>query len=218
MKDIGVRLREFRTRSKIKMPAIASATGIAKETLYKWEKGTKPGNIDDYYTLMEYLDKMECKLENEFFEMEARKPATLRLPLHNAGPAVPQEDGKAASGTVIFSNNQPELIVDRIYAPCLCYAEGVVEVHGYSMEPIYSNGCRIAISRIRDWGITNWGDCYLLIDKNLQLVVRRVYAGKSDNNIILVADNPDQATFPPFEREWDQILAIFSITACIIKQ
>ena len=52
------------------MPAIALATGIAKETLYKWEKGTKPGNIEDFYKLKVYLDKMEGKLEDEAFELE----------------------------------------------------------------------------------------------------------------------------------------------------
>ncbi len=30
------------------MPAIAAATGISKENLYKWEKGTKPSDFELY--------------------------------------------------------------------------------------------------------------------------------------------------------------------------
>ena len=110
------------------MPAIAALTGIAKETLYKWEKGTKPSDINDYFRLKAYLDKMENKLEEKAVEIEVQKPATLKLPLNNTRPAVPQTDGKAASGTIIFTDDGPELIVDRINAPVLGVVEGVIEV------------------------------------------------------------------------------------------
>ena len=57
--EIGNRLKEFRKRKNIKMPAIAEATGISKENLYKWEKGTKPSDFELYNKLVKYLDKME---------------------------------------------------------------------------------------------------------------------------------------------------------------
>jgi glycine dehydrogenase subunit 2 len=56
--EIGIRLKEFRERKKIKMPAIEAATGISKENLYKWEKGTKPSDVNDYLKLKAYLDEM----------------------------------------------------------------------------------------------------------------------------------------------------------------
>ena len=216
MKDIGVRLKEFRQRSKIKMPAVAASTGIAKETLYKWEKGTKPSNIDDYYKLKIYLDKAECRLENDAFEMEAQQPATLRLPLSNLSPAVPQTDGKAASGTIIFTNNQPELIVDRINAPFLGVVDGVIEVAGHSMEPTFPNGCRVTISRLTDNRTLTTGQYYYIIDTNWQGIVRRIYQDEKDNSIRLVSDNPDQSKYPPIERSLDQIEAIFKVTVAII--
>src|SRR6186713_968797 len=57
--DIGNRLKEFRKKKKVKMPAIAAATGISEENLYKWEKGTKPSDFTLYNKLVEYLNTME---------------------------------------------------------------------------------------------------------------------------------------------------------------
>ncbi|MBO9203361.1 MULTISPECIES: XRE family transcriptional regulator [Niastella] len=217
MKDIGIRLREYRSRSNTKMPAIASSTGIAKETLYKWEKGTKPSSIEEYYKLKGYLDKMEVSLDEETFELVKQHPATLRIPLTSSGPAIPQSDGKAASGTVIFSNNEPELIVDRINAPCLGTVEGSIEVIGNSMEPTFYNGSRIAITRLSDIQSLIPGQYYYVIDTNWQGIVRRVYPGEKENSIRLVADNPDQLRHPPIEKGLDHIAAIFKVGAALIK-
>jgi phage repressor protein C with HTH and peptisase S24 domain len=85
--------------------------------------------------------------------MDSQNSATLRLLLNSSRPAAPQTDAKASSGTVIFTNRGPELIVDRINAPFMDYVEGAIEVTGNSMEPTFRNGCRIAISRIRDKGM-----------------------------------------------------------------
>lgn len=199
------------------MPAIATYTGIAKETLYKWEKGTKPSDINDYFRLKAYLDKMENKLEEEQLELEYQKPATLRLPLNHNRLPVPQTDGKAAAGTVTFHNDEPELIVDRINAPFLGTVEGVVEVTGESMAPTFSNGCRVGIIRLHNYRILDWGLYYYIIDKNWQGSVRRIYQGETESSLCLVADNPNQDKFPPIQRQWDHIEAIFRVTAGILK-
>lgn len=218
MYNIGKRLKEFRLKSKTKMPAIADSTAIAKETLYKWEKGTKPSNIEDYYKLKVYLDRMENKLEEEAFEFENQKPATLRLPLNNARPAIPQTDAKAASGTVLFTNNEPELIVDRINAPFMGHVDGVIEVTGESMAPTFSNGCRVGILRLNDIRILNWGLCYFIIDNNWQGIVRRLYQGETTDSLLLVSDHPNQKRFPPIIRQWEQVKAVFNIVVSIIQQ
>ena len=214
---IGQRLKAFREQTKIKMPAIAALTGIAKETLYKWEKGTKPSDINDYFRLKSYLDKMENKLEEEQLEIEYRKPATIRLPLNRNLVPIPQTDGKAAAGTILFSNDEPELIVDRINAPFLGPVEGIVEVSGESMSPTFTNGCRVAISRLNNYRILDWGWYYYIIDKNWQGYVRRVYPGETENSLCLLSDNPNQDKFPPIQREWEHIEAIFRVMAAIWK-
>ncbi|MBO9203111.1 MULTISPECIES: LexA family transcriptional regulator [Niastella] len=217
MTEIGLRLKMFRTRSGTKMHVIAKATGIAKETMYKWEKGTKPSNIVEYFKLKEYLNKMENRLEIEAFEMENQNPATLRLPLNTSESPSPQTDGKAASGTVIFTNGEPELIVDRINAPVLGVWDGCIQVNGHSMEPTFSYGCRIIVSRLSDTQLLNWGHYYYIIDTNWQGFVRRVYQGEKDNTIRLVSDNPDQSKYPPIERSLNQIVAFLTVGASITK-
>jgi len=214
---IGQRLKAFREQTKIKMPAIAALTGIAKETLYKWEKGTKPSDINDYFSLKSYLDKMENKLEEEQLDIEYRKPATMRLPLNHNRVPIPQTDGKAAAGTILFSNDEPELIVDRINAPFLGPVEGIIEVSGESMAPTFASGCRVAISRLNNYRILDWGWYYYIIDKNWQGYVRRVYPGETENSLCLMSDNPNQDKFPPTQRQWEHIEAIFRVMAAIWK-
>jgi transcriptional regulator with XRE-family HTH domain len=215
--NLAQRLKAFRERTKIKMPAIALLTGIAKETLYKWEKGTKPSDINDYFRLKAYLDEMENKLSEEQLELDNQKPATLRLPLSQNVLPSPQTDGKAAAGTIIFSNEEPELIVDRINAPFLGPVDGIIEVTGESMAPTFSNGCRVGIIRLNDSRILNWGLHYYIIDKNWQGIVRRVYQGETEDSLLLVSDNPNQELFPPIHRSWEQIEAVFKIIAGILK-
>lgn len=215
--NLAQRLKAFRERTKIKMPAIALLTGIAKETLYKWEKGTKPSDINDYFKLKAYLDEMENKLSEEQLELESQKPATLRLPLNINLLPTPQTDGKSASGTISFHNNEPELIVDRINAPFLGPVDGVIEVTGESMAPTFGNGCRVGIIRLNNSKILNWGLHYYIIDKNWQGIVRRVYQGDTINSVLLVSDHPNQELFPPIHREWDQIEAVFKIMAGILR-
>jgi len=218
MNNIGHRLKDFRVRTNTKMPAVAAVTGIAKETLYKWEKGTKPSDINEYFRLKTYLDRMENKLEEEVFQFEMQKPATFRLPFSKGRPPVPQTNGRTAAGTVILTNNEPELIIDRLYAPFLDTVEGVIEVTGDSMEPTFKSGCRVAITRLNDYRMLNWGLYYYIIDTNWKGLVRRVYQGDIPNTIRLVSDSPHQERYPPIQCNWDQIKTIFKIIAWIIKQ
>jgi phage repressor protein C with HTH and peptisase S24 domain len=215
--NLAQRLKAFRERTKIKMPAIAMLTGIAKETLYKWEKGTKPSDINDYFRLKAYLDEMENKLHDQQLELDNQKPATLRLPLNQNLLPAPQTDGKAAAGTITFLNNEPELIVDRINAPFLGPVDGVIEVTGESMAPTFGNGCRVGLIRLNDSRILTWGVHYYIIDKNWQGIVRRVYKGETESSLLLVSDNPDQHLFPPIHRTWEQIEAVFKIIAGILR-
>lgn len=214
---IGIRLKEFREKTNLKMPAIATITGIPMATLYKWEKGTKPSDINEYYKLQSCLDKMENKLELEMLDLEDNKPATLRLPFDYQKPSAPQTDGKAAAGNIVFINDEPELIVDRINAPFLGPVDGVIEVTGNSMEPTFVNGCRVGIIRLKDYSSLNWGLHYYIIDKNWQGIVRRVYQGEARGSLLLVSDNPNQGLFPPIIYHSGQIEAVFKIITSIIK-
>jgi transcriptional regulator with XRE-family HTH domain len=217
MTNIGMRLKILRTRLGIKMPVIEKFTSISKGKLYKWEKGVKPTNLEDYNKLNAYLDKMENKQEIDVFEIEISSPATLKLPIKNNKPAKPQTDGMAASGTVIFTGKVPELIVDRIDAPFLSFLEGAIQVIGHSMKPTFCNGSWVTITRLNDFRALDWGHYYYLIDSNYIGSIRRVYQSEKENSLQLISDNPDQLEYPPTERCLDHIKAIFKIGASITK-
>ena len=161
---------------------------------------------------------MENKPELKIPDLEAKKPATLRLPFDPQKPPVPQIDGKAAAGTIIVTNGELELIVDRIYAPFLGQVEGVIEVTGNSMEPTFVSGARIAITRIDNYEKFDWGKCYYIIDKNRQGVIRRVCMSEYRESIMLVCDHPNKDLVPPLHRRLDNILTMFQVIAGITRQ
>jgi len=217
MDNISERLSAYRKRANVKMKVIAEATNIPIENLYKWAQGHKPGNAHDYNKLKAYLDAMENKPVEEASPVYiTQPPATMHLPLNPQAPATAQTSGKAASGTIVVNNDQPELIVDRIDAPFLGEVEGVVEMAGESMEPTFINGSRIAITRLKNPAILDWGECYYIINKNWLGLVRRIYF-ESVDSLRLVSDYIDQKKYPPIIRYWNEIEAIFKIKAVIQK-
>lgn len=214
---IGKRLKAFRELTKTKMPAISAATGITIRNLYNWENGTQPSNAADYLRLKFYLDKMEGKQDEDIKQIEIHKTDTLRLPLNRSRVAIPQTDGTKSIGTVMHANNEPELIVGRIDAPILGHLEGLVEVRGDSMAPTFPNGSFIAIRRMNDFRILNWGSHYYIIDINGYGRIRKVYQGDSDGCPLLHCDNSNDDLYPPMQMQWDQILAILDIPVRMIK-
>lgn len=217
MEHLGERLRAYQKRANVKMKVIAEATSIPIGNLYKWAQGHKPGNAYDYNKLKAYLDAMENKPVEEAAPIYiTQPPATMHLPLDPQAPAKAQISGKAAAGTVVINNDHPELVVDRIDAPFLGEVEGVVEMAGDSMEPTFINGSRIAITRLKNPSILDWGECYYIINKNWLGLVRRIYFESTDS-LRLVADYTDQNKYPPIIRFWNEIEAIFKIKAVIQK-
>src|SRR5687768_4024772 len=108
--EIGIRLKEFRKRTNIKMPVIAAATGISKENLYKWEKGTKPSDFKLYNKLVAYLDKMEDGPDHLYEEPKANgthsakqaAPSLLTgIYLSNDEEALSLSDNNAVPGTIL---------------------------------------------------------------------------------------------------------------------
>jgi phage repressor protein C with HTH and peptisase S24 domain len=213
--SIGERLKAYTQKYGVEIPEIAKATGIAKHKLYKWQSGTKPRKQKEVIILEHYLDEMEKKKltmdeGNTGFQT---KGATLCLPLDPTKKALSQVDGKAA-GTIVIENNSSELIVDRIEAPFIGNVDGAVEITSENMEPTIKKGTRVAIIRLEDIRLLDWGECYFIIDKNGQGSVRRVQEGEEKSNIILESDNPN---YPPIKRYWNEIEAILKVKAGILK-
>lgn len=221
--EIGKRLKEFRKRKNIKMPALAAATGISKENLYKWEKGTKPSDFDQLKVLIEYIEKMDNAHDQvvedpKLFNTKKGKPATTFLTgifLSQDEESLLLYDNNAAPGNVIVINKQPILVASRIDAPVIGEVDGVIPVTGESMEPRFRSGNWIAIKKLRYTKIINAGFFYYIVDKNHTGLIRRVRPAGENNSIILTAENGND--YPEITRKMDEILAIFSIEAVIFK-
>jgi transcriptional regulator with XRE-family HTH domain len=221
--EIGKRLKEFRKRKNIKMPAIAAATGISKENLYKWEKGTKPSDFDQLQTLIEYINNMDNSpdqmVEDPKLINKKAKPSSSTfltgIFLSQDEESVLLYDNNAAPGNVIVINKQPILVASRIDAPVIGDVDGVIPVTGDSMEPRFRSGNFIAIKKLRFTRIINAGAFYYIVDKNHIGLIRRVRPAGETNSIILISENGND--YPETTRRMDEILAIFSIEAVIFK-
>jgi transcriptional regulator with XRE-family HTH domain len=221
--EIGKRLKEFRKKKKIKMPAIAAATGISKENLYKWEKGTKPSDFDQYSKLVEYLDNMENAPDQVLEDPKlngTKKAKTSSSFLNGIFLSQDEEslllfDNNVAPGNTIIINEQPILVTARVEAPFIGDVDGAIPVTGDSMEPKFRSGNWIAIKKLRFTKIINAGFFYFIVDKNLKGIIRRVRPGGETNSIILSAENAKD--YPETTRKMDDVLAIFSIEAVIYK-
>jgi len=221
--EIGKRLKEFRKRKGIKMPALAAATGISKENLYKWEKGTKPSDFDQLKVLIEYIEKMDSSSDQVIEEPKlintkkgkAATPFLTGIFLSQDEESLLLYDNNAAPGNIIIINKQPILVASRIDAPVIGDVDGVIPVTGESMEPRFRSGNWIAIKKLRFIKIINAGFFYYIIDKNHTGLIRRVRPAGENNSIVLTAENGKD--YPEITRKMDEILAIFSIEAVIFK-
>jgi transcriptional regulator with XRE-family HTH domain len=219
--QIGERLKTLRKQKNIKMPAIAAATGISKENLYKWEKGTKPSDFTLYNKLAEFLDKIENTPDYVYEEPKAQnvkqpKQATSSIFtgifLSHDEEALPLADGYSPGITTL--NDKPMLVGWRIDAPVIGNFDCVIAVNGDSMEPKFKNGSWIALKKLRFTKILNAGYYYYIVDRNLQGLLRRVQPAAENNSIILIAENEQ---YPEIVRRIDDVLAIFSVEAVINK-
>ena len=215
MQDLGIRLKEYRKQNNIKMPVIEKATGVNRATMYKWEQGTKPGNINDFLAVKAYLDEMQFGLMADEASLHAERPLTKSLPLNPSLSAKTQTDSKVAAGTVITKNNELELVVDYIYAPSLGVIEGLIEVIGDSMEPFLKSGYRVGIRRLLSGETLSWGSLFFIIDSNHHCLLRRIYAGDSSEDLLLVSENPQK--YPSINWNKDQIKSIFKVVTITQK-
>lgn len=141
----------------------------------------------------------------------------MRLALKYSRAPIPVTNTKAAAGSVILYNDEPEIILEYVEIPFVGNTDGAIEVVGESMYPTLKNGSRIAVAKIEDKTLIHPGYIYYILDKNHQGVVKRLYKGKDENHIKLSSDNPDKETYPPYELHLSKVLAIFKVQADITK-
>lgn len=61
---IGEKIKAFRKQRKLSVAKFALMYGLSQDNLYKWEKGTKPSDPDDYKRLEKILENNPDSLSN----------------------------------------------------------------------------------------------------------------------------------------------------------
>lgn len=217
---IGIRLKEFRERTYTKMPQIARETGISKENLYKWEKGVKPSDINEYNKLKDYLDKRENEVADSnggYKNLPAQKPhsSLISIFLTQDEDTEVYPDEKAVPGSVINIKGRPALIAWRNESSVIGEVDGLIAVTGESMEPRFKSGSWIAIKKLKYTRIINAGYYYYIIDINEKGLLRKVTTSATPNSLTLLSENE---SYPEMTRSFDDILAIFSVEAVVTKR
>jgi len=222
--EIGKRLKVFRVRTNTKMPAIAKATGIPKENLYKWEKGTKCSDVEQYNRLVAYLDEMEKKFADEFYDVKLfsmkkvqQSPGSLLIGIYISqnAEAITLSDESGIPGNIIIVNEKPVLVVRRNDCSIIGAVDGLIQVTSECLDRRYTSGSWIAVRKLKFHHIINDGYYYYVIDSNLQATIGKVRYSTTDNSITWLAENAgDHVSIKRYMRD---VLAIFSIEAGIIK-
>lgn len=66
--NIGERLKAFRKSKKLSVPYISKVLGIPKDRIYKWEKGHRPTDLEDYNKVENFLNSDDKKIGNLILE------------------------------------------------------------------------------------------------------------------------------------------------------
>ncbi|MCS3801052.1 hypothetical protein [Niastella sp. OAS944] len=184
---IGQKLKQFRIRTGIKMPQIAGATGIKKEKLYKWEKGTHPTDFDAVATLEEYMLTEETRLN-----LENNNGSMKGLPL------VPSVSAENTTLKEIFGSPLHD----------------VVTITEDAMVPDYKPGWKLCIRKVVHKHLLIWGRAYYFkMPNSSRGVIRRVLEGEKPGQIKLLSKNePD---YPPIISTISE-MDIYEITGVLI--
>ena len=191
---IGERLKAFRKKTKTKMPKLARELNISKEKLYKWEKGVKPSNFEQYDRLDSYLKERE-----ELLEKGLPMPPDLNWPNDvEMNLPEPKEHSKLSYRDVTVPN-----------------VHSVVNFMEDGMAPNYRPGCRLCLSKVPDAKKLAWGNVYYFVDLNGQGVLRRAYQADDTNKLKLVSYNP--VAYPDIIRAYDELRNVFEVVAILLK-
>lgn len=218
-------LKEARERKGLTQTEIGNDIGIGLRMYQKIEAGQFP----KYKT--EQIKKIDQILNTNLYELVYEQDVphgtntvsdpgipyiTQRRNLKNGSTKnfTPVFNTKASAGTAVLFNDRTELVIDYVDIPFIGKSDGVIEIVGYSMNPTYVNGTRIAVRKLEDKELIYPGECYYVIDANYDGRVKRLFKSEKSDHIILRSDNKE---FPDVEFHWDKILAVCKILCRIIK-
>jgi phage repressor protein C with HTH and peptisase S24 domain len=198
--NIGLRLKEKRKEKGLSVQALGVLLDIPPDRIYKWEKGTKPSDIEDYKKIDAFLhDNLETFPINskvdvsnlESFTERRRKQKVKENPY-----LVPFMPVKAQAGYVRAIDQEVFIdTLERYALPPGVNPQGAVwrywEVEGDSMEPAFHSGDIILTSQVHQLDWENLRNFYLyVIVTQDRVLFKRLYA-KNELEWVLISENEE---------------------------
>jgi DNA-binding XRE family transcriptional regulator len=205
-------IRELRGKFNLTQNQLAEGTGIPRTRIAKWEQGKGSPKMTDSKVLQEFFADMGT---NSHKETASNKITRFQFSGNtNKFNSIPVYNTRAFAGLNPIIQDHPELIIEYVDIPFIGKADGVIEISGESMYPTYKNGTRIAVRKLEDKQLVYYGECYYIIDKNFDGKIKRLFAGRDPEHLILKSDNDK---FPDIEWLWENVISVCKILCRIIK-
>lgn len=178
-------LSELRKSLGLKQKDFANNIGIAQSYLSELERGVKPMTEDVYRSIEErYGTDLLIKHTSQKSDIIAKKTE-----------GVPYYENIDVTGGIatLFQDNKeiPTFYINyEHFNDCTAY----VPVVGDSMYPKYASGEIIAVKRIYNLDIIQWGEAYLVVtngNANDLRTVKLLHPHDDESKIVLRASNPN---------------------------
>lgn len=178
---------------------LAKKIGVDTKTIQNWESGRYPIPATKYGILRDALcpdTQSEQEVVNEIST----------VPLY---PVSAQGGTLSEFSTTVCAGQDFE----RIASP-VKHAEFAITVNGDSMRPEYPSGAVIFISKVNEKAFIDWGKTYVLDTVN-GTVIKKLMPADTEDRVRCVSNNTD---FPPYDIEWQYVIAVYRVLACLIMK
>lgn len=189
--NIGQRIKVFRKEKNLSVPQIERITGIPKDRIYKWEKGTTPYDTADY-------EKIEKLLNNKLESTETIHSAPKgRFPKKNVpGQVIPFYDVDFAAGDIEFYNGHSS--IQAAYTMDIPEFSGCTafRTYGDSMENLIKSGDILFGTKIEDWrGHLEYGQIYGIICNDKRRYLKYIRKAEKETHFLLKSENKNYDDF-----------------------
>lgn len=177
--DISKMIKKYRELNNVSMPLLASVSGISKESLYKWEKGTKPTDFNLVNKLKIILESDWKTLHNDYLNQNnlgsnnvSKNYLQHRRDLKNnqTKKLVPIYETEFTAGMIeLIKTNSSANILGYINIKEFEDCDAVVTCKNNSMAAKINPGDWVGIRRIYEMDDIELGGIYGIVTKNFNL-------------------------------------------------
>lgn len=198
MKEIDI--KKIRVSLGMNQEEFAKAIGFSRSSVQKWErKERNPDEIAIYK-----IDELIQKSTNEHIELK-KDQEKAEVSEHTEIKGVPYYENidGTAHITTSFSDykERPTFYIDyEHFNDCDAY----VNVVGDSMYPNYCSGEIIAVKRIYNIDIIQWGEAHFVVtnsNANEMKTIKLLYPHENESKIILRSSNPNFKGDTPVDKK-----------------